>query len=63
MGDEDDGDIKIGTQILKQLENLRLHGDIQRGGWLIGDEYLRISDQRHGNHHSLTHAPGEFMRI
>ena len=50
-------------KLFDQLENLRLHGDIERGGRLVGDEQLRLGDERHGNHHALPHAAGEFVRV
>ena len=49
--------------LLQQVEHLRLHGHIQAGGGFVGDHQLRLIDQRHGDHHPLRHAPGEFVRI
>ena len=50
-------------QIQQQVDDLRLHGDIQRGGWLIGDQQHRIADQRHGDHRALTHPTRELVRV
>ena len=46
-----------------QLQNLRLDGDIEGGGRLVGDEELRPAGEGHRDHHPLTHAAGEEMRV
>ena len=43
-------------QILHQLQNLGLDGDVQCCGRLIGDQQLRFGGKRHGDHRALTHA-------
>jgi hypothetical protein len=45
------------SQLCQQLEDLSLDGDVERGGWLVRNQELRITSQRHGNHHALAHAP------
>ena len=45
------------------VQDLRLHGDVERGGRLVGDDDLGIVDHRHRDHHALPHATGEFVRI
>ena len=52
-----------GLQLAHQLEDLRLHGDVERGGRLVGDQQRRIAGQRHRDHHALAHAAGELVRI
>jgi hypothetical protein len=47
----------------QQLEDLRLHGDVERGRRFVGQEQRRLAQQRHGDHHALAHAAREFMRI
>ena len=49
--------------IAQQLEDLRLDGDVERGGRLVGDEQLRLAGQRHRDHHALAHAARELVRI
>jgi hypothetical protein len=56
MGDEDDGRAGLFLQLKNELEHLRLDGDIQGGGRLVGDEQLRAASQRHGDHYALAHA-------
>jgi len=48
---------------LEQVENLRLNGHVQGRGRLVRNDQLRVAGQGHGNHHALTHAAGELMRI
>ena len=38
----------------QQLENLRLDGDVEGGGGLIGDEEVGLVGQGHGDHHALA---------
>ena len=47
---------------LEQIENLRLNGDIQRGGRLVGHEKFGLGGQGHGNEDALLHAAGHFVR-
>ena len=54
---------QICLQFLEQPQDLRLHGDIERRSWFIGNKHLGIGDQRHGNHHPLAHAAGKLVRI
>ena len=63
MRDDDQRDIQLAGQILHQLEDLRLDGDIERGGRLVGDDELGIAGEADRDHHPLAHAAGELMRI
>jgi hypothetical protein len=63
MGDEEHRHAQPLLQLLQQLEDLRLHGDIERRGRLIGDEELRLIGERHGDHHALALPAGELVRI
>ena len=46
-----------------QLEDLRLDGDVERGGRLVGDEEVGLHRQRHRDHHALAHAARELVRV
>ena len=46
----------------QQVQDLRLDGDVERGGRLVGDQQLRIAGDRHGDHDALAHAAGQLMR-
>ena len=47
----------------EQRKDLRLDGHIQRGGRLIGNQYLGIAGERDGDHHALAHAARQLVRI
>jgi hypothetical protein len=63
VGDEQHRHADLGLQRLDQLQDLRLDGDVQRRGRLVGDQQVRPAGQRHGDHHPLAHAAGEQVRI
>ena len=54
---------KFLPQLGQQLENLRLNGDIERGGGFVGDQQLRTIHDGHGDHDALAHASGKLVRI
>ena len=49
--------------VLEQLEDLRLHRDVERGGRLVGDQQVGLVGERHGDHDALALAAGELVRI
>ena len=61
--DDDQRDAEPARQVLHQFEDLRLDGDVERGGRLVGDDELRIAGEPDRDHHALAHAAGELMRI
>ncbi|MNC44245.1 hypothetical protein D3C75_931450 [compost metagenome] len=63
MGDQQHGHAQARLQLLEQLEDLQLHGDVQRGGRLVGDEDFRLVGQGHGDHHPLALASGQLVGI
>jgi len=50
-------------QRLNQVQDLRLHRDIECRRRLVGDHQARATGNRHGNHNPLPHATGQLMRI
>src|SRR5947207_11190199 len=46
-----------------QLQDLPLHGDVEGGGRLVGDEQLRLAGDRHGDHHALLLASRKLERV
>jgi hypothetical protein len=56
MGDEQDRGAEPSFQVAQKRQNLRLDGDVERGGRLVGDEQPGIARQRHGDHDALAHA-------
>ena len=56
MRDQQQRQAQFVLQGLQQTQDLRLHGDIERGGRFVGDQQFRIAHQRHRDHHALTQA-------
>ena len=52
----------IATQAVDELQHLRLDGDIECRGRLVGDQQLRVVGKRRGNHDALALAAGETVR-
>ena len=46
----------------QQVQDLRLHGDVQRGRRLVAHEEGRIAGERPRDRDALTLPAGEFMR-
>ena len=62
MGDEQHrGSQGIGQHV-QMVEDLLLHGHVERGGRLVGDEQFRTAGQTDGDQRALAHAAGEFVR-
>ena len=49
--------------VCQQPQDLRLHGDVERGGRLVGDQQFGLAHQRHRDHHALAQAAGKLVRI
>ncbi len=63
MGDQHDRHAEAFLHVLQQVEDLRLDGDVECCGRLVGDDELGLAGQRHRDHDALAHAAGELMRI
>ncbi len=63
VGDEDDRGAGLLLELLEQVHDLGLHGDVQRRRRLVGDQQRGVADQRHGDHRALAHTAGELVRI
>ncbi len=50
-------------RLAQQIEDLRLHRDVERGGRLVGDQDVGPAGQRHRDHHALAHAAGQLVRV
>ena len=59
VGDEQDRHAEPALQVAQQIEDLRLDGDVERGGRLVGDQQRRLARQRHRDHDALAHAAGQ----
>ena len=45
------------------LDDLRLHGHVERGRRLVGDQELGLERQRHGDHCPLAHPTGVLVGV
>ncbi len=63
VGDEQKRHAEPRLDVLEQRDDLRLHGDVKRGGRLVGDEQIGLVGERHRDHHALALAAGQLMRI
>ena len=63
VGDEQHRHAVLGLEPGEQFEDLRLHGDVERGRRLVGDQQFRLVGERHGDHHALALAAGKLVRI
>ena len=63
VADEQVGNAEPVLQVAHQIEDLRLHGYVERAGRLVADDEIGIRRQRAGDADALTLAAGEFMRI
>ena len=62
MTDQQQGEAARGLLGGEQLEDLRLDGDVQRGGGLVGNQQGGIVGERDGDHHTLALAAGKLVR-
>ena len=60
---QDDRHAKAEPQVVDELKDLLLDGYVERRGRLVCDQQLRLAGQRHRDHHALTHAAGELVRV
>ena len=63
VGDEQHRHAELGLEILEQLKDLRLHGDVERRRRLVGDQEIGPIGERHRDHHPLALPAGELVRI
>ena len=63
VGNQNDGHVVLALEIDQEVQNLRLNGDVERGGWFVGDQKIGLVCERHGNHDALTLTARELVRI
>ena len=55
--------VAVAALLADQVEDLRLHGDVERRGRLVGEQQLRPAGQGDGDHHPLAHAARQLVRV
>ena len=55
--------VNLVLQIVEQIENLRLNGNVERRRRLVRDDKARLASKRHCNHNTLAHTTRQFMRV
>ncbi len=63
MGDQHEGQAAAALQVRQQVEDLRLHRDVQGRGRLVEDDDVRVRRQGPGNGDALALAAGELVRV
>ncbi len=63
VGDQHHRRVRLALQVGHQVEDLGLHGDVEGGSRLVGDQQIGPAGHRRGDHHPLAHAAGELVRI
>ena len=62
VGDEQQRGARFARQFLDEIEDLRLHGHVQRRRRLVGNNEPRLAGERHGDHDALAHAARVLVR-
>ena len=63
VGDKDDRQMVVSSQVVQQIQDACLNGYVQSGGRLIGDQDARAAGQAYGNRDPLAHAAAELVWI
>ena len=62
VGDQQHRHAEALLQVLQQLQDLGLDGDVEGRGRLVGDQEVRLVGERHGDHDPLALTAGELVR-
>ncbi|MNN53878.1 hypothetical protein D3C81_1686660 [compost metagenome] len=63
MGDKQKGGVCLFLNVLQEIYNLRLNGDIESADRFIGNNQLRLHNKGPCNTDALSLPPGKLMRI
>ena len=63
VGDEQHRQAELAAQVVQDRHHLGLGGDVERGRRLVGEQQLRLGQQRGGDHDALQHAAGQLVRV
>ena len=62
VGDEDVGQPEVALQVGQQVQDLRLHGDVERRDRLVADDQLRLEREGAGDPDALSLPARELVR-
>ena len=63
MADEDPRDAELLLQVVDQVQDLRLHGDVERGDRLVGHDQLGLDRERPRDADALALAAAQMARV
>ena len=63
VGDQHDRHAVLTLQLADQVQDLRLGGDVEGGGGLVGDQQAGAAGQGDGDHGALAQAAGQLERV
>jgi hypothetical protein len=53
---------RLTGQLRDEIEDLRVDGGVEGGNQFIGNDQMRLTGERLGNHDAVAHAPRIMMR-
>ncbi len=62
VGDEQRGQPELGLEVLHQVDDLRLDGDVECRDGFVGDQQIRLERERASDPDSLSLSAGEGVR-
>ena len=63
VGDEHHRHEAVGLLVLQEVEDLGLHGHVEGGRRLVGEQQAGTAGQGEGDHHALAHAARQLVRV
>ena len=63
VSDEEVGDAELRLQVPQQVQDLRLHRDVEGGGGLVADDQARFDRERARDGQALALAAGKLVRV
>ena len=63
MGDEQEGDAALALQILKEIDDLRLHAHVERADGFVANNQPGFDGQGAGDADALALAAAELVRV
>jgi hypothetical protein len=63
VGHDQDADLHLVAELQEEVQDLSSHRGVETGHGLVSHDQLRIEDKCAGDHHPLTLATGQLMRI